>query len=111
MSIDAEQSARAADKKRLVAEGQLYRVGIVHAKAQVGRAVRPDMLLHSVLEHVVGLAGTRVETLLAPGGWRAAMPYILTALSFIGRKNLIKPVAGLAVTAAVIWFMRSKRQS
>lgn len=105
-----EKLSAQARKRQLIAEGELYRVGIVHARANVGHALRPETLLQGVVETATGFAGHRVEALLAPGGARlqTIMPYVLTALSFIGRKKLVKPALVLVAAAAgaAAWFRR-----
>ncbi len=110
---DDSAQAVAAHKRKLIAQGELYRVGIVHARAHVSEALRPNSLLQGVVEHAVGFASNRVESLMAPGGLRlqGVMPYALTILSFIARKKLVKPAIGIAVAAAVAvnWLSRRKR--
>lgn len=106
-------AALAAQKQRLIAEGALYRVGVVHAKACVSQALRPEALLHQAVQQAVGYAGARVETLLAPNGPRlqALMPVLLTTLSFIARKKLVKPALGaVAAAAGLLWYLRRRRQ-
>ncbi|MET3131570.1 hypothetical protein AAKU55_001832 [Oxalobacteraceae bacterium GrIS 1.11] len=113
MSMDADRAAQAARKNNLIAQGQLYRVGIVHARASVSAALRPEALLEGAVELAVGFAAARIETLLSPGGARLQnmMPYVLTAVSFIGRKKLFKQAlgVGLAAAVAVAWLARRKR--
>lgn len=118
----SKEAALAARKQRLVTEGQLYRVSIEHAKVNVAMALRPEALLHGVMDNVVGhafgLAGARLGGLLSPGGLnlrnllspggvnlRAVMPFLLTAGSFIMRRRLIKPLIGVGVAAgiATLW--------
>jgi hypothetical protein len=70
MSENDKLAAQAARKRLLIAQGEMYRVGIVHARANVGYALRPESLLQGVVETAVGFAGHRVESLLAPGGMR-----------------------------------------
>lgn len=112
MSEQDKEAAQAARKRQLIAQGELYRVGIVHARANVGYALRPDALLQGVVETAVGFAGHRVESLLAPGGMRlqGMMPYVMTALSFIGRRKLVKPALALVTVAAVAagWLRRKR---
>lgn len=114
MSTDRGRAALAAHKKKLIAEGELYRIGVLHAKTHVSHALRPEALLHGILEHAVGFASNRVETLLAPNGLRlqTVMPYLLAVFSYLGRKKLIKPALGTGVAAivALVSFMRRKRQ-
>jgi hypothetical protein len=108
----SKEAALAARKQRLVAEGQLYRVSLEHAKVNVAMALRPEALLHGVVDnllgHAAGLAGARMSGLLSPGGinLRAVLPFLLTAGSFIMRRRLLKPAIGLGVVAgaAVLWY-------
>lgn len=115
MTTETER-ALAADKLRLIREGELYRVKVVHAKAQVGQALRPDALVHGAVEHALGLAQARFGALLQPGGWRginfrALAPYALTLGSYVARKRLVKPALGVGVAVAlgVGWLMRRQR--
>jgi hypothetical protein len=101
-----KKAALAARKQRLVTEGQLYRVSIEHAKVNAAYAMRPEALLHGIVDHALGLAGGRMGrfgALLSPGGFslRSALPFLLTAGSFIARRKLIKPVLSLGVAAAL----------
>ncbi|MES2740265.1 MAG: hypothetical protein V4754_04865 [Pseudomonadota bacterium] len=100
-------------KKVLIAEGEYFRVGLVHAKLSVGHALQPQALLHGALDHAVGFAHARVDQFLAPTGVRleTVMPYAMSALSFMARRKLIKPALAVAVVVAVgvAWFKRRKR--
>ncbi|SHN30895.1 hypothetical protein SAMN05192549_107110 [Duganella sacchari] len=114
-----EEAAVAAEKLRLIREGELYRIKVVHAKALVTQALQPDALMHGAVEHAVGMAQARLGGLLQPGGLsglnfrslKSLMPYALTVGSFIARKRLIKPALALAVVAGagVAWLLRHKR--
>lgn len=115
MSKQAQAAALAADKQRLIREGELYRIKVVHAKALVGNALQPDALVHGALEHVVGLAQSRLGGLLQPGGLQGIdvkwlMPYALTVGSFLLRKRLLKPVLVLSVAAGLgaAWVRRRR---
>lgn len=121
MNQQEQAAALAAEKQRLIREGELYRIKVVHSKALVGQALQPDALLHGAVEHAVGLAQARLGGLLQPGGGigglnfksiKSLMPYALTIGSFIARKRLIKPAIALAVVAGagVAWLLRHKRQ-
>lgn len=109
---DPDKLSVEARKRQLIADGELYRVSIIHARANVGHALRPETLLQGVVETARGFAGHRVEALLAPGGARLQtfMPYVLTALSFIGRKKLVKPALVLVAAAAgaAAWLRRKQ---
>lgn len=121
MSKQIETVAGDADKKRLIREGELYRIKLVHSKALVANALHPDALFHGAVDHAVGMARARIGGLVQPGGLGAAMsgfnikslmPYAMTVGSFIVRKRLIKPVIGIALVAGIgiTWLMRRKRQ-
>ena len=116
MSIESERAA-AANKQRLIKEGQLYRLSLANSKALVGEALQPDALLHGAVEHAAALARARLGMLMQPGGlsgfnFRKLMPYLLTAGSFVVRKRLVKPALGVAAVAALgtAWLLRRQRQ-
>jgi len=103
-------------KERLIREGEYYRVGVIHAKAQVAHALRPEAILHEAVDQAVGLAQARFGALLQPGGLSglklsSLLPYALTLGSYIARKRLIKPalVVGAAVAVGAAWLIRRKR--
>jgi hypothetical protein len=115
MTKQAEDAALAAEKQRLIREGELYRIKVVHSKALVANALQPDALFHGAVDHAVGMAQARLGGLLQPGGlsgvnFKSLMPYALTVGSFIARKRLIKPAIGVALAAgvAVAWLSRRK---
>jgi hypothetical protein len=119
MSKETEAAALDADKKRLIREGELYRIKLVHSKALVANALHPDALFHGAVDHAVGMARARMGGLLQPGGLsglsgliniRSLAPYALTVGSFIARKRLIKPVLGVALVLGVgaAWLLRRK---
>ncbi len=108
----------AADIQRVIREGELYRIKVVHAKALVAQALRPDALMHGAMDHAVSLAQARLGGLMQPGGlsnfnYKALMPYAITVGSFLARKRLIKPVLGVAVLAGVgvAWLLKRKRST
>ncbi|MGB9989094.1 hypothetical protein [Pseudoduganella rhizocola] len=122
---DKEEQRRAAqaNKERLIREGELYRISVLHSKAQVVNALHPEALLHGAFDHAVGVAQARLGGLLGGGGggggggflggvnYKALMPYAITVGSFIARKRLIKPVLALTVVGAGVaaWLLRRKR--
>lgn len=127
MSKHEDQAALAAEKLRIIREGELWRIKLVHSKALVGQALQPDALMHGAIDHAVGLAQARLGGLLHAGDGggfslksltslaslgtlKTVMPYALTVGSFIARRRLIKPVLVLATVAGVgvAWLMRRK---
>jgi len=116
MSIESERAA-AANKQRLIKEGQLYRLSLANSKAQVGEALQPDALLHGAVDHAAALARARLGMLMQPGGlsgihFKKLIPYLLTAGSFVVRKRLVKPALGVAALAALgtAWLLRHQRR-
>ncbi|QJD92307.1 hypothetical protein HH213_20740 [Duganella dendranthematis] len=127
MSKHEDEAALAAEKLRIIREGELWRIKLVHSKALVGQALQPDALMHGAIDHAVGLAQARLGGLLHSGDGggfslksltslaslgtlKTVMPYALTVGSFIARRKLIKPVLILATAAGVgvAWLMRRK---
>lgn len=108
-----EDDSDAAHKRRLIAEGEFFRVGILHAKANVGNAIRPESLLRGVAEHAQLFASTRMDHFMAApvAGVRSVMPYVLTVASFINRKKLVKPALAVCVVLAGVtaWLVRRNR--
>lgn len=99
-------------KAQLLRQGEFYRVSIVHAKAQVKQGVRPEAIFQHAIEHAGVALRVRVDSLLHPTGANAAsvMPYAVTAIGFLARRQLLKPALGaLAVVAALAWWLRQKR--
>lgn len=115
---EAQRAALAAAKLRLIREGELYRVSVLHAKTQVAHALHPQALLHGAVDHAVGMAQARFGALLSPGGLsglniKTLMPYAITVGSFIARKRLIKPLLLVGAVAALggAWLLRRKRKT
>jgi hypothetical protein len=119
MSKETEAAELAAEKQRLIREGELYRIKVVHSKALVGNALHPDALFHGAVEHAVGMARARLGGLLQPGGLGGALsgvnvksllPYAMTVGSFVVRRRLLKPAIGVALVlgVGVAWLMRRK---
>jgi len=113
MSKLEEAAALAAEKQKLIREGELLRIKVVHAKALTGQALQPDALLHGAVDHAIGMAQARLGGLLQPGGlsgvnFKSLMPYALTIGSYIARKRLVKPALAVAVLAGagVAWLWR-----
>jgi hypothetical protein len=122
MTNNGDTTTFAADKQRLIREGELYRIKVVHSKALVANALHPDALFHGAVDHAVSLAQARLGGLIKPGGglssfnfkalnYRAILPYVMTVGSFIARKKLIKPVIGVVAVAGlgVYWLTRRGR--
>ena len=128
MSKHADSAAIAVAKERLVREGELYRVSVAHAKGQLAYALHPEALMHSAVDHAVGVLHHRFGSLFSgPGGGGGGLagiaglasglslpkilPYVIKAGSFIVRRRLVKPVllTGVAAAVAGLWITRKPR--
>ena len=107
-----KHDALAERKQRLLRQGDLYRTGIVRAKAQVKHGARPDVMFHSALDHATWAVRSRIDNVLKPTGVSAGslMPYAVTILGFLRRRRLVKPALGVvAVAAGVNWYLQRRR--
>ncbi|TFW36047.1 hypothetical protein [Massilia horti] len=102
----------AARKAELLREGEFYRAGVVHCKSQIKRDSRPEVMLHSVIDHATWALRARADALLKPTGTSVAAlaPYALTALNFIRRRRLGKQALAAAVLLGVAgWYVQHRR--
>lgn len=101
-----------ARKHALMRDGEYYRSGLVHAKAQIRHGARPDVMFHSVVDHATWALRTRADALLRPTGTNLSVlaPYALTVLGFIRKRRLGKPVLALVTLLGVAaWYLQRKR--
>ncbi|MES3024486.1 MAG: hypothetical protein V4857_23195 [Pseudomonadota bacterium] len=107
-----KEAALAERKAKLLRQGELYRVGIVHARAHVRNESRPEAIMHAAIEHASYAVRSRIDGLLAPTGINVAsiMPYAATIMGFIARRRLVKPAIGvIAVVAGLAWYLQRRR--
>lgn len=109
----AAELALAERKAQLLRQGEYYRVAIVHAKAGVMHEVRPEVMLHTALDHVGAALRARADTLLRPTGANLAMlmPFAVGALRFMARRRLVKPVLGIAAGLGALAFYLQRRRA
>ncbi len=99
-------------KTRLLRQGDFYRAGIVHAKATISHGARPDVLFHSAVDHATWAVRSRIDSVLKPTGVSVAslMPYAVTILGFLRRRQLVKPAIGIvAAVAGIGWYLNRRR--
>jgi hypothetical protein len=99
-------------KRALLRDGEFYRTGVAHARAQLKHAARPEVMFHSVIDHATWALRTRADALLKPTGTSVSVlaPYALTVLGFIRKRNLGKPAMGVAALVGVAaWYLQRKR--
>jgi hypothetical protein len=106
------QGSHEERKRALLRDGEFYRTGVVHARAQIKHAARPEVMLHSVIDHATWALRTRADALLKPTGTSISVmaPYALTVLGFIRKRKLGKPALGVAaILGALGWYLQRKR--
>jgi hypothetical protein len=102
----------AARKAELLRDGEFYRAGVTHARAQIKHGARPEVLFHSVIDHATWALRTRADALLKPTGTSVSVlaPYALTVFGFIRKRKLGKPALAAAALAGVAaWYLQRKR--
>ena len=99
-------------KAQLIREGEFYRVALVHAKAQVKHAARPEVLFHSAVDHATWAVRSRVDSLLKPTGASMATlaPILVTAVRiFRNRRMGIAGIASAVAIAGFGWYLQQRR--
>lgn len=99
-------------KRALLRDGEFYRAGVAHARAQITHAARPEVMFHSALDHATWVLRARADALLKPTGTSVSVlaPYALTAISFIRKRKLGKQALGAGVLLGAIgWYLQRKR--
>jgi len=102
----------ATRKAELLREGEFYRAGVTYAKAQVMHGARPEVMLHSALDHATWALRARADALLKPTGTSVSvlMPYALAAFNFLRQRRMGKQALAGAVLAGVVgWYMKKRR--
>jgi hypothetical protein len=100
-------------KAELVRQGEFYRVGVVHAKAQVVHEARPDVLFHTAVDHASMAIRSRVDGLLHPTGASVAsvMPWALTAFKFLRQRKMGKAAIGVALVLGGVGVYLQQRRA
>jgi len=99
-------------KRALLRDGEFFRAGVAHARAQIKHAARPEVMFHTALDHATWALRARADSLLKPTGTSvtALAPYALTVLGFIRKRKLGKPALGVAaLTGIAAWYVQRKR--
>ncbi len=109
----AAEMALAERKAQLLRQGEYYRVAIVHAKAGVKHDARPEVMLHTVLDHAGAALRARADSLLRPTGANLAMlmPFAMGALRLLARRRLVKPLLGVAAGVGAVAFYLQRRRA
>jgi len=102
----------AARKQELLREGEFFRAGVAHAKASIQYAVKPEVMLHSAMDHATWALRARADALLKPTGTNVSvlLPYALGVVNFVRQRRMGKQAAGAAVLLGALgWYMNRKR--
>lgn len=112
VEVKAKPVDAAERKAELIRQGEFYRVGVVHSKAQVKYAARPEALFHSAVDHATWAVRSRVDSLLQPTGASVAsiMPYAMAIIGFIRKRKMGKASLGVALAlAGAGWYLQQRR--
>lgn len=76
-------------KALLVRQGEIHRIGVVRAKAQVLHEAQPQALFHTAVDHASFALRSRVDSLLSPSGFSVAalLPYVMPALRILRNRR------------------------
>ena len=102
----------AVRKQELLREGEFFRSSVVHARAQVRHAARPEVMLHGVMDHATWVLRARADAMLKPTGTSVSvlMPYGLAVFNFIRQRKMGKPVGAAAILLGVAgWYLNKRR--
>jgi hypothetical protein len=104
-------------KAKFIRQGQLYRVGVVRAKAQVLHEAQPQALFHAAVDHATFALRTRVDNLLNPTGFSVGSiwPYALPVLRLLrnrqfGRKSKLAMAAVALLGAAGVYYQQKRKR-
>jgi hypothetical protein len=102
-------------KAQFVRQGEIYRVGVVRAKAQVLHEAQPQVLFHSAIDHATYAVRSRVDTMLHPTGFSmgAVLPYAMPLVRLLrnrqfGTKSKVA-MGAVALLAGVGVYFQQKR--
>ena len=102
----------AVRKQELLREGEFFRSSVVHVRAQVRHAARPEVMLHGVMDHATWVLRARADAMLKPTGTSVSvlMPYGLAVFNFIRQRKMGKPVGAAAILLGVAgWYLNKRR--
>ena len=100
-------------KQELLREGEYFRNGVAHAKAQIRHSAHPEVMLHGVIDHATSALRVRADALLRPTGTSvsALMPYGMAVVNFIRQRRMGRQAAGAALVLGAIGYYLNKRRT
>ena len=104
-------------KAKFVRQGEIYRIGVVRAKAQVLHEEQPQALFHSAVDHATFAVRSRVDSMLSPSGFSvgALLPYAMPVLRMLRNRRFgTKGKIALGVVAllggAGVYFQQKRKR-
>jgi hypothetical protein len=99
-------------KQELLREGEFFRNGVAHAKAEIREGARPDVMLHGAIDHATSALRVRADALLRPTGISVStlMPYGMAAMNFIRQRRMGRQAGVAAIVLGVVgWYVHKRR--
>lgn len=116
---DTPKPTAAQRKKLLIAQGALYRLGLVESKNALRMNLQPDALAKSAFNGVVDTVSARLGKGLSlrnigDANLQAFLPLLISVISLLAkRKSLIKPLligaAAIVAAGGIARLVRSKK--
>ena len=108
-SDSKDHMTREQRRRKLLAEGALYRFGIIEARAQVHANLNAPSLAKSVMGKISGLLGTGLGGLFSGAGsstLQSLSPLLVSGLSMLSRRYLRKPLLYYGIIGAGVALAR-----
>jgi hypothetical protein len=118
-SSDKDEHKLSAKERmaQYIRQGEIYRVGVVRAKAQVLHEAQPQALFHSAVDHASFALRTRVDSVLRPTGFSvgALLPYAMPLVRLLrnrrfGTKGKLALSAVALVAAAGVYYQQKNKR-
>lgn len=110
-----EKDKRSAQERKaqLLEQGEQHRQGIVLARQHIQHGIKPEVMIHNVIDQATWSLRSRADALLTPAGLSATAlaPYALKVLGILHRRRMTKKaVAVAAVLGLAAWYINRRRQ-
>lgn len=108
MPNNTERTA-AQEKKLLIAQGAMYRLGLTESAHAVRTSLQPDVLTRNAVSSLVTAASAAVGAgfnlkNIRNVNYQAILPVLMSGISLLAkRRSLLKPIVGGALAFAAAW--------
>jgi hypothetical protein len=91
-------------KQRLIQEGAAYRAGLINATDEIKDGLHPGLLFRGVIGHILSAASGVLKGHTGGGklGLSALVPLVMSGVTVLARKSLLKPAIGGAILLGTI---------